>query len=80
MLVNEASSAVCEGVASAADVDLAMRLGVAYPRGPLEWGDAIGAARAARVIHQLSAHYGVDRYRVSPYLARRALSKAALHE
>ena len=42
MLANEAADAVRLGVASAADVDLAMRLGVAYPRGPLAWAEAIG--------------------------------------
>ena len=40
-LVNEAGFAVAEGVGSPEDVDTAMRTGYNYPRGPLEWADAI---------------------------------------
>ena len=42
MLANEAADALLQGVASAADIDLAMRAGVNYPQGPLAWADAIG--------------------------------------
>ena len=49
-----------------------MQKGVSYPRGPLAWGDASGAARIAGVLANLAAHYGEDRYRVSPRLARAA--------
>lgn len=38
MLVNEALDALQKGVASAQDIDTAMRLGVNYPQGPLAWG------------------------------------------
>ena len=37
MLANLAADALACRVASAADIDLAMRLGVNYPAGPLEW-------------------------------------------
>ena len=40
-LVNEAAFAVAEGVGVPEDVDTAMRHGYNYPRGPLEWADAI---------------------------------------
>ena len=43
-LVNEAAFAVGEGVGSPADVDAGMVLGLNHPRGPMEWGDEIGAA------------------------------------
>ena len=69
MLANEAADAVMQGIATAADVDLAMRNGVNYPRGPLAWADAIGLERVQRVLRHLGAHYGSARYRVSP-LAR----------
>jgi len=72
MLVNEAADAAMQGIATPADIDLAMQKGVNYPRGPLAWGDAIGAARIAGVLANLAAHYGEDRYRVSPRLARAA--------
>lgn len=72
MLVNEAADAAMQGIATPADIDLAMQKGVNYPLGPLAWGDAIGAGRIAGVLANLAAHYGEDRYRVSPRLARAA--------
>jgi 3-hydroxybutyryl-CoA dehydrogenase len=78
MLVNEAADAVKEGIATADAVDLAMQKGVNYPRGPLAWGDAIGAARVRELVANLGAHYGEPRYRISPGLARRALAAAPL--
>ena len=41
-LINEAISALMEGVATAEDIDKAMKLGTNYPLGPLEWADKIG--------------------------------------
>ncbi len=79
MLANEASDAVMQGVALAPDVDLAMRKGVSYPRGPLEWADGLGARAVVAVLNHLAAHYGEDRYRVSPLLVRRALTGAPLN-
>ena len=44
MLVNGAVDARHKGVASAADIDTAMRLGTNYPLGPLAWGQSWGPA------------------------------------
>jgi 3-hydroxybutyryl-CoA dehydrogenase len=41
-IVNEAYRALGDGVAAAADIDLAMRLGAAHPQGPFEWVRANG--------------------------------------
>ena len=70
MLANEAADAVSQDVASARDVDLAMRNGLNYPVGPLAWADAIGLAHVRAVLANLSAHYGDPRYRTSPLLRR----------
>ena len=70
-LANEAADAVVHGIASARDVDIAMQKGVNYPRGPLEWADRVGVARIRDVLHHLVQHYGEDRYRLSPLIARR---------
>jgi len=78
MLANEAADAVTQGIASADDVDLAMRNGVNYPRGPLAWADAIGLAHVETVLRNLEAHYGDPRYRRSPLLARRRAAGAPL--
>jgi 3-hydroxybutyryl-CoA dehydrogenase len=79
MLVNEAVDAAMQGIATPADIDLAMQKGVNYPRGLLAWGDAIGAGRIGAVLANLLAHYGDDRYRLSPRLARAAQSDGKLY-
>jgi 3-hydroxybutyryl-CoA dehydrogenase len=68
-LVNEAATALAEGVASAADIDTAMRLGTNYPYGPLAWGDRIGLDVVLGVMRGLQAEFGEDRYRPCPLLA-----------
>ena len=77
-LANEAADAVVQRVASTSAIDLAMKQGVNYPQGPLAWGDAIGAATVREVIMNLAAHYGEDRYRVSPLVTRRAATGGKL--
>jgi 3-hydroxybutyryl-CoA dehydrogenase len=79
MLVNEAADAVNQGVCSVPDLDLAMEKGVNYPAGPLKWADAIGVATVHRVLFNLAAHYGEDRYRISPLLADRYWSAATFY-
>lgn len=71
MLASFGADAVDAGVASAADVDTAMRLGVNYPRGPLEWGDELGWGWVAGVLDAL-ADEDTERYRVLPGLRERA--------
>ena len=78
MLANEAADAVTQGIASAADVDLAMQKGVNYPRGPLAWADALDVTFVRDVLHHLALHYGEDRYRLSPLIARRCASGGKL--
>ncbi|HUM69981.1 MAG TPA: 3-hydroxyacyl-CoA dehydrogenase family protein, partial [Chloroflexota bacterium] len=69
-LINEATSALMEGVASAADIDKAMKLGANYPFGPLEWGDYIGLDTVLGTLTGLFNEWGEDRYRPSPLLRR----------
>jgi 3-hydroxybutyryl-CoA dehydrogenase len=78
MLANEASDAVHQRIASAHDVDLAMRKGVNYPLGPLAWADAIGLRTLCTVLDNMSGFYGEDRYRVSPRLRRSAVANRTL--
>ncbi len=77
MLANIAADAVNEDVCSVDDLDLAMRKGVNYPRGPLEWADAIGINTLVIALDHLAAAYGSDRYRVSPLLRRKALTNSS---
>lgn len=80
MLANEAADAVNQGVCSAADADAAMRLGVNYPLGPLEWADRLGAAIVGEVLNHLAQSYGEDRYRLSPYIQHAIFSGTPLHD
>jgi 3-hydroxybutyryl-CoA dehydrogenase len=79
MLANEAADAVNQGVCSAGAVDIAMRKGVNYPRGPLAWADSVGIVHIVTVLSNLAAAYGEDRYRVSPLLRRKLAAGAAFH-
>jgi 3-hydroxybutyryl-CoA dehydrogenase len=57
-IVNEAVTAVHDDVATADDVDTAMRLGVNYPIGPIAWGREIGGGRATRILQRLAEDEG----------------------
>jgi 3-hydroxybutyryl-CoA dehydrogenase len=70
-LVNEAWFAIGEGVGSAEDVDAGLALGLSHPRGPVEWGRAIGLDHVAAVLDGLWAERREERYRAAP-LVRRA--------
>lgn len=70
LLVNEAAFALGEGVATAEDIDCAMKYGTNYPQGPLAWADEIGVDEILAVLQSLHDAYGEDRYRPSFYLKR----------
>jgi 3-hydroxybutyryl-CoA dehydrogenase len=59
-IVNEAVTAIHEDVATADDVDTAMRLGTNYPIGPVAWGREIGGARISRILQRLAADEGAE--------------------
>ncbi|WP_417616213.1 3-hydroxyacyl-CoA dehydrogenase [Oceanisphaera sp.] len=65
MLVNEAAEACLHQVASPEDIDLAMRFGVNYPKGPVAWGADIGYQRLLTLLDHLQAVYGEEKYRPS---------------
>ncbi len=71
MVVNTGCTIAQRGIASPADIDKAVKLGLGYPFGPLEWGDRIGPGRVLFILNRLHAFYGEPRYRPSPWLKRR---------
>jgi 3-hydroxybutyryl-CoA dehydrogenase len=76
-VVNEAYRALGEGVASAADIDLALKLGASHPLGPFARVAALGGAQAVlgRLL-ELERQIG-ERFRPAPSLvsdARRSAS------
>ena len=70
LIINEAARSLEEGVASAAEIDVAMRLGVNYPQGPLRWADQIGLDEVLAVLEGLQGETGDDRYRPAPLLRK----------
>ncbi|GAA4405534.1 3-hydroxyacyl-CoA dehydrogenase [Quisquiliibacterium transsilvanicum] len=68
-------------VASPADIDVAVRLGLGYPMGPLAMGDAIGPRRIVEILAGMHRVTGEPRYRPGLWLQRRAqLGLSLLHE
>lgn len=70
LIVNEAARSLEEGVASAEEIDIAMRLGVNYPQGPLRWADQIGLDEVLAVLEGLQRETGDDRYRPATLLKK----------
>jgi 3-hydroxybutyryl-CoA dehydrogenase len=70
-IVNEAFLALSEGVATAEDIDRAMKLGANYPKGPFEWVEEIGAHSIVETLDSLRAAHG------EAYLAAPALRESA---
>jgi 3-hydroxybutyryl-CoA dehydrogenase len=70
-IVNEAFLALSEGVATAEDIDRAMKLGANYPKGPFEWVEEIGARSIVETLDSLRAANG-DAYLAAPALRERA--------
>ena len=66
---NEAMNMLVEGVASAADIDKALRLGLGYPIGPLELADLVGLDTRLRNLEYLHETLG-EKYRPSPLLRK----------
>ena len=60
-IVNVACSIAEQRIASPEDIDRAVVLGLGYPSGPLEWGDALGAATVHGVLDGLLAATGDPR-------------------
>jgi 3-hydroxybutyryl-CoA dehydrogenase len=77
-IVNIGCDIAQQRVASPADIDRAVSLGLGYPKGPLAFGDALGAMNVLTVLETMQQFYGDPRYRPSPWLKRRALLGVSL--
>ena len=71
-IVNVGCDIVQQRVASPADLDAAVVLGLGYPHGPLAMGDAVGPTKILHILEAMHAFYQEPRYRPSPWLKRRA--------
>lgn len=79
MLINEAADALYYGIASREDIDLAMTLGVNYPKGLLKWADEKGIAECVRQIDDLYYLYKEERYRCSVLLRKMAEARQTFY-
>jgi 3-hydroxybutyryl-CoA dehydrogenase len=68
--INEAAHIVMEGVSSAEDVDLALRLGYEFKMGPLEYADRVGLDTLVGWMDHLFRELGELKYRPCPLLRR----------
>jgi len=66
--INEAAFIFYEGLASAADIDTAMKLGAGWPMGPLQLADLVGVDIALEVASTLYEETGDPKYRPAPPL------------
>jgi len=68
VLGNEAIRMLADGVASATDIDTAMRLGYKHPMGPLELSDLVGLDVRRDILNNLAEAFNDESYRPHPLL------------
>jgi 3-hydroxybutyryl-CoA dehydrogenase len=69
-MINEAIYALYEGVGTVSAIDMAMRLGVNHPMGPLELGDFIGLDTVLAIMNILHDGLADSKYRPCPLLVK----------
>ena len=71
MIVNLGCDIAQQGIATVEDINVAVKLGLGYPYGPIEWGDVLGADKILKILDRMTAITRDQRYRPSPWLRRR---------
>ncbi|GAB0117552.1 3-hydroxybutyryl-CoA dehydrogenase [Acidisoma sp. 7E03] len=69
-MINEAVTALMEGVGSVTAIDAAMKLGTNQPMGPLELADFIGLDTCLAIMRVLHEGFADSKYRPSPLLVK----------
>lgn len=71
-IINTGCEIAQQGISTPADIDAAVRLGLGYPRGPLDFGTVLGPRRVLQILDTLATTSHDPTYRASPWLRRRA--------
>jgi 3-hydroxybutyryl-CoA dehydrogenase len=79
MIVNVGTRIAELRIAAPADIDIAVELGMNYPKGPLALGNALGPARVLKALDGMHAMTLDPKYRATTWLRRRARLGASLH-
>ena len=79
MIVNVGTRIAELHIAAPADIDIAVELGLNYPKGPLALGNALGPARVLKALDGMHAMTLDPKYRATTWLRRRARLGASLH-
>ena len=69
-MINEAVGVLADGIATAADIDEAMKLGANHPIGPLALGDLIGLDVCLAIMEVLYQEFADTKYRPHPLLRK----------
>lgn len=69
-MINEAVGILADGVATAEDIDEAMKLGANHPIGPLALGDLVGNDVCLAIMDVLYSEFGDSKYRAHPLLRK----------
>lgn len=70
-MINEAVFALYEGIGTAEDIDLVMKLGMNHPMGPLALADLIGLDVCLSILNVLFEGFGDSKYRPCPLLRQK---------
>lgn len=73
MIINEAFYTLQERTAGVEDIDLGMKLGTNYPKGPFEWASQIGIENVYQVLQAVYEDTKEERYKVCPLLKTKYL-------
>ncbi len=71
MIVNLGCEIAQQNVASVEDINTAVKLGLGYPYGPIEWGDVVGKEKILCILERMNSITADPRYRPSAWLRRR---------
>ncbi|MBO3445812.1 3-hydroxybutyryl-CoA dehydrogenase [Clostridium sp. CCUG 7971] len=74
-MINEAIGIFADKVATASDIDQAMKLGANHPIGPLALGDLIGLDVCLNIMEVLYNEFGDSKYRPHPLLKKMVRAK-----